>query len=368
MTSFKLSIPPSTATVSVTAFDVSADPRAVCVPAGAFFQPVLPGHQNLHGPLFAFLVESKATGRRVMFDLGARKDIENAAPAVLELLKSIPDAAFPIDRDIVEQLVDHGVDLSSIDSVIWSHSHFDHVGKYIRDMSKFPASTSLAFGGATATETHVVNPASTLLESDFAGRKLVPLHLTESPLEIGGFKAHDFFGDGSFYVLDVPGHVKGHVCGLARVTPDTFVFMGGDACHHAGMLRPTAALHQHAPCPGDLLAATRHSVSAAHFTPVDAEGHFALAERHTPLLTPIAAGMYEDVPTTIASIAGIGGFDASADVLVVLAHDHSLVPAIGPFPTSLDAWKAKGFKDRVTWAFLEETNPAFVFSPKPAAS
>lgn len=23
--------------------------------------------------------------------------------------------------------------------------------------------------------------------------------------EIGGFKAHDFFGDGSFYLLDVPG-------------------------------------------------------------------------------------------------------------------------------------------------------------------
>lgn len=38
------------------------------------------------------------------------------------------------------------------------------------------------------------------------GRKLVPLDFdAKTPLVIGGFKALDFFGDGSFYILDVPG-------------------------------------------------------------------------------------------------------------------------------------------------------------------
>jgi hypothetical protein len=58
-------------------------------------------------------------------------------------------------------------------------------------------------------------------------------------LKIGHYNAIDFLGDGSFYLLDVPGHAVGHISGFARVTPDTFVFMGGDVCHFGGMLRPT---------------------------------------------------------------------------------------------------------------------------------
>lgn len=39
------------------------------------------------------------------------------------------------------------------------------------------------------------------------------------------------FGDGSFYLLEAPGHATGHMCGLARTTadPPLFVFMGADA-------------------------------------------------------------------------------------------------------------------------------------------
>jgi hypothetical protein len=53
-------------------------PRApsLIVPAGVFMLPVPAGHEVLHCPAFAFLVEHAATGRRVMFDLGLRKDIQ----------------------------------------------------------------------------------------------------------------------------------------------------------------------------------------------------------------------------------------------------------------------------------------------------
>ncbi|KAJ7745370.1 hypothetical protein B0H16DRAFT_1675966 [Mycena metata] len=329
MSSTTISIPPSTATVSVTAFDVAEDPSKIVIPA-VFFQPVLPGHEILHLPIFAFLIEHTPTGRR---------DFENASPAFIQSFKSL-GAAMPIARDIVEQLEDHGVDVNSIDAVIWRY-----VG---RDLSKFPASTDLVYGAATATETCTVNPASVLLDSDFAGRKSVPIKFDETSFEIGGFKAHDFFGDGSLYVLDVPGHLKGHVCALARVTPDSFVFMGGDACHHAGQFRPTSTLHQCSPCPAGILEATRRTVSAEHFTPLDAEGKTQVA--------------------TAASIAMIGAFDASADVLVMLAHDWSLVPALGPFPTSLDAWQAKGYKKQVTWAFLGGVEPRLCIQPQACPS
>jgi hypothetical protein len=46
-------------------------------------------------------------------------------------------------------------------------------------------------------------------------RKLVPLAF-DSALEIGGFKAHDYFGDGSFYMLDVPGVRTAPICSLTN--------------------------------------------------------------------------------------------------------------------------------------------------------
>jgi hypothetical protein len=61
-------------------------------------------------------------------------------------------------------------------------------------------------------------------------------------LKVGRFGAFDYFGDGSFYLLDSPGHTLGHLCGRARVTPSTFVFMGGDCAHHGGKFRPTEYL------------------------------------------------------------------------------------------------------------------------------
>ncbi|KAJ7676699.1 beta-lactamase-like protein [Mycena polygramma] len=325
-----LGIPTSEATVSLTAFDVVSSPGAVSVPAPAFFKPVLKGHTELHCPVFAFLIEHTKTGRRVLFDLGPRKDPENAVPSIAEAFRT-GFMTMPVERDITEQLLDKGIALDTISAVIWSHSHVDHIG----DMSKFPASIELVFGGAMATETYPSNQQSTLLDSDFAGRKLVPINFDESKLEIAGFGAHDFFGDGSLYVLDVPGHLSGHVAALARVTPTSFVYLGGDTCHHAGMFRPTAKLHSHFPCPGELLAATRRSVSATQFPPPDAAGQFDLAARTTPMLEFADAPYYEDPDVARISVAKMEDLDANKDVFVVLAHDESLIGVVGPFPASL---------------------------------
>ena len=54
-----------------------------------------------------------------MFDLGARKDMENYAPALKEQALSHPLANLSVDRDIMEQLTEGGVTLESIDTVIW---------------------------------------------------------------------------------------------------------------------------------------------------------------------------------------------------------------------------------------------------------
>lgn len=63
----------------------------------------------------------------------------------------------------------------------------------------------------------------------------------DKAIKIERFNVVDFFDDGSLYLLDPPGHSAGHLCALARTMayPPSFVFMGPDACYHAGVLRPT---------------------------------------------------------------------------------------------------------------------------------
>ncbi|KAJ7717790.1 hypothetical protein B0H16DRAFT_1700848 [Mycena metata] len=355
-----LGIPSSTATVSVTAFNI-VDARTVSVLANTLMKPVGAGHELFRFPIFTFLITHAALGRRVLFDLGVRKDLENTALAVAADVRA-GLIVMPVERDFVEQLGDYGVDAGSISAAIWSHAHFDHIG----DVSKFPASTDLVFGVGTPCETRPSHPHAMLMESDLAGRNLVPIAFDESSLQIGGFKAHDYFGDGSLYLLDVPGHLSGHMCALTRVTPTSFLFLGGDAAHHVGMLRPTAALHRAFPAPPALLTSTKRSVAPTAIAPAsndttDAKP-FDLAARTTPLLDVAEGGYYQDAPTSRASIALLGAFDANPDVLVVLAHDESLLEIVGPaFPAKLDGWKETGWKERAVWAFLEEGNAAFRF-------
>lgn len=47
--------------------------------------------------------------------------------------------------------------------------------------------------------------------------------------------AYDFFSDGSFFLIDAPGHCEGNLAGLARVKTKTgrtkWAFLGGDCFH-----------------------------------------------------------------------------------------------------------------------------------------
>jgi hypothetical protein len=117
-----LGIPASAAIVTLKAFDVAADPNRTSLPASAFLQPVLPGHENLSCPIYTFLVEhgTGATAQRIIFDLGVRKDLENLASRLAAVFKS-GIAAMPVDKDIVEQLTAGDISLETIETVIWRY-------------------------------------------------------------------------------------------------------------------------------------------------------------------------------------------------------------------------------------------------------
>jgi hypothetical protein len=136
------------------------------------------------------------------------------------------------------------VKLQDVEAVIWSHWQWDHIG----DPSSFPPCVDLVVGSGfklTMLPGYHTNPKSPVRESDYANRNLREMAF-DTDLNIGQFPAHDYFGDRSFYLLDSPGHAIGHLCGLARTTTgtgeDTFVLMGGDICHYAGIFRPSKNL------------------------------------------------------------------------------------------------------------------------------
>jgi hypothetical protein len=104
-------IPSSTATVEVKAIDGGS----LTITASFAWKPVLPGHETFRATSYSFLVENKAKGKRVLFDLGLRKDL-GWTPKIWNVVK---DVKFEIDKDVPTQLVEGGVPLESVDAVIW---------------------------------------------------------------------------------------------------------------------------------------------------------------------------------------------------------------------------------------------------------
>lgn len=110
-------------------------------------------------------------------------------------------------------------------SLISRYHHLDHSG----DTSTFPKHTKILVGPGFRDAFLPGFPAkegSPFPESAFEGRDVVEVPFSQDVL-VGKYQAHDYFGDGSLYVLNVPGHAVGHIAALVRTTKDSFVFMGG---------------------------------------------------------------------------------------------------------------------------------------------
>ncbi|PYI23972.1 Metallo-hydrolase/oxidoreductase [Aspergillus violaceofuscus CBS 115571] len=352
MPQIDLNIPASGNTVEVSIIDTTA---RIHGPPGIFVAPEVGGFKDLNTGAYAFLVENKSQNKRVLFDLGIRKDWENLAKPLYERLKNMFNIT--IEKDVAEILTDHGIALDTVDAIIWSHTHFDHVG----DASTFPSSTSLVVGpgvSAASLPAYPSNPASELLESDVVGRALEEIPAEQFTLKIGGFRAHDYFGDGSFYLLNVPGHAIGHVCGLARTTSSNgndSEATSPDTIHHAGQLRPS----EHVPlpdqitpspytgvampCPGEIFA-------AIHPSP---EKYQTSAFYHVHIF-PNGRSVAADPEEAERSVGSLTAFDGASNVFVVCAHDTSLEGVVETFPAIANGWKAAGWKETARWRFLRD--------------
>ncbi|KAI1130706.1 beta-lactamase-like protein [Nemania abortiva] len=332
-------IPPSPCTVEVRVIDTNT---LVYIDTKLFCQPQLEGFAGHHAPIYCFLISNGK--RHVIFDLGVRTDWKNYAPSVVSLIEATTVITVGSDVASVLNSDTSGVNIRStdIESIIWSHNHFDHIG----DTSTFPTSTELVVGPGVRDASWPGWPQienAKVLESDMQGRKVREISFN-SNVRFGSFPAFDFFGDGSFYLLDAPGHAPGHLCAAARCTtdPPSFVFMGADSCHHAGVLRPTEYLPLPQPqaiSPPSSATPQRHTLDGTALTPFQ----------------QVADGpLFPDHASAMETVRKIQELDAADNIFVLISHDLSLKTRIPFFPETINNFMEKNLKNDTRWLFCAD--------------
>jgi glyoxylase-like metal-dependent hydrolase (beta-lactamase superfamily II) len=158
-----LNIPEAMSTVRLRAIDAKTE---MCVSAKGFVQPILPGHENLNLTSVTFLIEHKGLGKKVLFDCGARKDFENFSPFIKNRL-NLNVRGLKIDKDVHEVVTEAGVKLEELDSMIWSHWHWDHHGA----PEQYPSKVEVVVGPGFKKNFmpgYPTNPNAIFLDANFA--------------------------------------------------------------------------------------------------------------------------------------------------------------------------------------------------------
>jgi hypothetical protein len=91
-----------------------------------FMSPAVPGLETFKtSPSHSFLIEHPS-GRKLVFDLGIRKDYQNYAKKIVEYLPTT-NYTINVTRNVADILQESGIDLNGIEAVIWSHWHWEYV-------------------------------------------------------------------------------------------------------------------------------------------------------------------------------------------------------------------------------------------------
>ncbi|KUJ11209.1 uncharacterized protein LY89DRAFT_239627 [Mollisia scopiformis] len=207
-------------------------------------------------PSLAFLIRHPSPSKilpsqstNLIFDLGLKRDFTKYRTAQQHHASQRQPTITSLDA--AASLRAGGVDPEKdVDTVILSHVHWDHVGT----PSDFPNSNFVVGSGTLHL---LANGAGPLYPAELFNADELPFDRTyELPSSnssdagkaakqqtahkwepLADFPAVvDYFGDGSVYVVDSPGHLIGHVNLLARISPTKWVYLGGDCCHDVRIL------------------------------------------------------------------------------------------------------------------------------------
>ncbi|KAI8615877.1 beta-lactamase-like protein [Chytriomyces sp. MP71] len=314
-----VAIPDGSATVTVKVLvngRFSADPRLFVLDSD-------PGEKRY--PVLCFLVErgsGDGTEERLLFDLGIRKDHQKFSPITRNTVLPF----FPIHDapDVAENLATGGLAPADVSNVILSHDHYDHIG----DPLLFPLFTRFSVGDF-GTDDEGLARLHRRDGSIIPWRKLLQdPSLFWQPL--GTFeRAHDYFGDGSFWIIDAPGHCKGHIMAMARSTASpnpTYILFAGDAAHSKCL---------YSPCPEPHHPESRSAIG------LYTDGYKCGTGPRCDY------SVHEDTYAAYKTIAALSRMDSLDNVLVIAAHETGVEGTVDLYPRSANDWKRKGWKEAI---------------------
>lgn len=346
-------------------------------PSGAYPSLTIPGDPI---PSYSFYIVHQRSGTKLLFDLGLRVDWKTkSSPAIIRWIREAK-VYVNVDRDIATILREGGVNPLEIDTVIFSHQHFDHTGDthgFAKDMKIIvgPGYRKAYLPGWPEQKCSWETTSDLYHDRNVVEISFSSLRDSSRVLRIGNIEAYDYFGDGSFYLLNTPGHTIGHLSALARTSAadpaneSTFILLGGDVAHSFALLRPSPML----PLPTSirLRSASQDSafplqtksIASTHYAYKDAdEGYEA---RRKPFCC--ATGPHHDVHAAQTTIDGISELDSMDNIFTVIAHDHTLQDTIALFPKFANNWKRAGWREKCLWKFLGGFQPRSDSTTKPAS-
>lgn len=146
--------------------------------------------------------------------------------------------------------------------------------------------------------------------------------------------------------------------------PDTFMYLGGDLLHHGSELRPSPYLPYPENLPPAAIEAVKtripgcpgHDYGAEIFPNLNMKNNRSETE---PLYDPKVA---DDLGQAIKTIKEVQMADVQDNVFFIWAHDTGIQDVVDLFPKTANDWKAKGWRERLIWDFLEDLVPAAVIA------
>lgn len=197
-------------------------------------QPSEPGSVTKM-PSLSFLLQHSTLKDKFLFDLGIRRNFETYPAPVYQAIKS-GEVPVTTPQTVVESLANGGLTPDDIDHVAISHVHWDHIGNTeLFTKTKFILGEE---GKGLIVSAFPENPKSEFLTNVPPVEQTLYLPASDSDTvswkPVGPFpRAYDFYGDGSLYIVDSPGHLPGHINILARTSDDgSWIFLAGDSVHH----------------------------------------------------------------------------------------------------------------------------------------